>query len=556
MRKIIPLICCLSLLNLPMPQEILAQTEPVQPYRVTTQINHQPVDQAACSILLKKTDSLSQATPGNEVSLQSEAGENRLAEINARVQAINEEIAYIESDSPDSIAQATLTLEELVEDLYQSYLAADESFTQLPAEEQLALIGQEPVLLEWQAYLESLNQMVNQLVNERVTLETEAQEIKYQSELIESEAQLQESSLAQFNQCQLYAYSAHIMNVDHLMLNQENSSLSQYLVQIDQYLQQLVPLAYQKVSFEDIHQLYNRRLTQEQIALILNGKENMVVDAHALDQYSYAKELSLFDVELLASMALWQLNQHNAPQSYLESYQAILQLKEKQLAYFYDLNAPVFEKIKSDLAQYLNQHQHIDDEAVSQMQALHQRYQLKLVLYDPVSISWSPVAGAQSVYLDYYSNLNLAPLEEGEVPILEEETAEEERTSEADSASYLMPPLIEDESESQTLIVDNLDTNDNLAYLKDKLAQQKPLSSQTDSLIKPDSSNISAGLKDETADKASEDKKDKAKLPSTGEQRFYMWLTGGLMTLGLGLLAFNRYLKYRQRKNSQPVELD
>lgn len=574
MRKYIP-IHCLLLLIVQNPLQVFAQTEPLQPYIVTTQINHQPVDQEACRILLTNTSSTVENQTANEASGQEETNQLQMEEINQRFTEINQEITFIESESPDSLHQANLTLEEVVEKLYQEYTMADESFSQLSADEQVTLISHEPVVLEWQAYIESLNHRVNELVNERVTLENDYQELLYQSQQLESERTVDDSSLAQLNQCELYAYSAPVMNPDQILINQETGSLSQYLVKIDQYLQKLVPLAYQKVSFEDIYHLYNRQLTEEQIALILNGKENMVVDSQALDYYSYAKELSLFDVELMAAMAADQLNRQSNPNDYQASYESLLSLKEKQLNYFYDLNTAAFEKIKSDLAAYLNHHYHVDDDAVHQMQSLHQRYQMKLVLYDPVSISWSPVAGAQSAYIENFIDLDLAPIDSNNTDNEREESSEEEHLEDnlevssieeitdellvPESNSYLMPPVIEDESIINSHSEETLESVDNLAYLKEKLAQKNPGGTQlnTDDLTQPSESNLRVDLKDETKNADKEDTgKDKAKLPSTGEQRFYMWLALGLMFIGLALLAFNRYLKYRQRQQAEPVELD
>src|SRR5699024_11380971 len=81
------------------------------------------------------------------------------------------------------------------------------------------------------------------------------------------------------------------------------TSLNDYLVQIDTYLEKIVAKAYRKVAFEDIYRLYSEQLDQQALENALADKPNIVLDNLAYETYSYAKELSLIDIETLAQYA-------------------------------------------------------------------------------------------------------------------------------------------------------------------------------------------------------------------------------------------------------------
>ncbi|MBG9985357.1 hypothetical protein HZY91_00445 [Facklamia sp. DSM 111018] len=549
------LIIVLLLSSIPCDRILASESDIVrEPYILTRQINNQPVDLGACQILLRE-DSNSGAS-NEDVDLaaareQLTANQTRMAAINERYQVINDEIAQLETGESNSLEEAEKALEAVIETVYQDYLVNETDFASLNAEEQLALVSQNLDIVEWQNYIDSLIEIINSYISEKADLELEYEQLAYDNDNLSQTLDASKVSEAQLNQCQLYPYSSKIIPKDQLMINQQSSTLSEYLLEIDHYLQELIPLAYRKVTFDDIYNLFNRQITREEIADLLQGKEQVVIDEEAFQIYQYAKELSLFDIEIVATMALDDYYRNSSIEVYKTSYNNMLNLKEGQLAYFYQLNVETLDYMKEQLAEYLNSHALFSDEVIREMQAFHQRYQLKLVLYDDQSQTWMPYLGGQSGYLDDFSSRELLHTPRNNDST--EETTNEGRIE--------LDEHIINEDESNKIQDSSLSStpehygDDHLAYLKDKLDNKSKINKHTNGkdIAKP----LKKEKKYQKEDEVDKPKgKSKLSLPTTGEQRFYLLLSGIFLLAGLILLAINRYIKYRKIKELQANEED
>ena len=503
----------------------------------------QLVSREACQILLKGEGQLKETDPSaNQAQNQYDKNQVRMTAINERYQVINQEIAQLESGSVNSLAEAKAAISEIVDTLYEEYSLVDKQFDQLDSDQQWAILSQDERLSEWLTYQSKIEGLIQDYVLERNELEGEYRTLSYDNETLAASLDQDQSAQAQLNQCQLYPYSVKRMAPEHLMLNPSSASLSDYLLDVDQYLGQLVPKAYSKLSYQAIFDIYNKKTSLEEIKQFLADKSLKKLDEDAFAAYQYARELSLFDIQVIAALALQDYYQTNNKQVYHASYSNLLNLKERQLAYFYSLNEEVFEKLKQGLANYLNQKGFTNEQTIQQIRNLHQRYQIKLVLFDPNQGQWKANPAKESGYFTEFANQTL-----WQTPQVDSK-GNPIQTSTNPSAD--LPLLTSDKSlEPSTPSVNK----DKLAHLKDKLDRASEGSSQakSQSLAKPPSLNLKKKEADATTQEAKKPKSLEDSLPSTGEQRFYFYLSLIVLLLGIAVLIYNRYLK---RKNKPPLD--
>lgn len=529
---------------------VMASSAP-EPYQVTMNLIQEPVSQEACILLLTTGNTEAET---NTVSDQILSNEDRMTALQERYQVINEEIARLESGNENSIATAQANLDQVIEEVYQTYTRDQADFASLSAEEQLALVSQDSQVIEWQSYIDSLNSILQEYIVERSQIEQEYQTLSYDNDNLSETVDRQSQSQAQVNQCQLYPYSAKVLPLDQLMMNHQATSLSEYLLSVDRYLQILVPTAYRKVRFEDIYQIFDKALSMDQIKSLLQGKESIQLDQTAFDHYQYAKELSLFDIELLAGQAQLSYYQTGKETLYHEAYKNLINLKEAQFNYFYSLNATAFQELKVGLADYLNRNLFTDDASVEAVKSIHDRYQLKLVVFDDQNQTWTIVEGNQSFFSQTYmeKSFKLSEVAEGasdsslsDIGALYPGDRREDQAGEStpNTSEFLLSQW--DESRNQTPMTD--ESHDKLDYLKDKLAKNKTSSdhSSPGKLAKPTGKEAKKNNTEvPKASKASP----KAGLPSTGEQNRYFWYSLILFLIGLSLIIYNRYKKYKKAK--------
>ncbi|MBK0348796.1 LPXTG cell wall anchor domain-containing protein [Aerococcaceae bacterium zg-ZJ1578] len=511
-----------SLVSLVIVAPIVQAVPVVEPYILTTSINMQPVEKHDCLILLQNQVS---EVEKEEIIPQATQLKERLTELEANYQALNQQIHEIQSEGDESIDAAMNEIEKVIEQLYQQYLTSDEQFNQLDETQQLALIEQDEVYVEWQKYLKQLTDKQNELIANREQIETEYQQIVYQLEEETTQSEQVHANSEQLNQCLMYPYSVPQFAMESLFLNAEEPSLNAYLAQLDLYLQKLVPYAYRKLEFERIHQAFQRCLSAEALEQALYGKQHIVIDPLALQQYSYAKELSSFDVDIVANLAQRSYLNDKDSIKYLESYHELLNLKEMQFQYFYAINEAVWEQVKQQLVDYLNAGHHTSEAAINAIKQLHQRYQIKLGLYNENQGVWIVSNPAETGYIEEFFGKELAEVE----PVIEETTPEEITTSQA---------------------VDTTTSGDKLVYLKEKLAQQ---TKQPNSKSLPKPSGKVGNKKENTSINLPSKN---VKLPTTGEQQQAMSFALIILVIGAVLLLINRIKKRKVKEDIEKIELD
>lgn len=512
MRKIILLISLMSLF----PKSVLAN-EISEPYILTSAINAIPVTKEDCISLIQ-----------NQYNQQEEPNQlndyqNRANELEAEYQSVNELIDRLQSDADYSIEQATNGLNTVIEEVYQYYSENDANFLSLDENAQLLLIQEDETVIAWQQYLDQIVTEQNEAIAKRDAIESEYQQLLYQ---IENETPLLEQSndfSEQLNQCLLYPYSVEKLSSESYMLNQ-NAVFSEYLVQVDQILQKLVPYAYRKVSFEDIYQLYNKRLDEIALREALYGKENIVIDEWAMQQYSYERELNVFDIEIVSNLAQKTFLNNQNDTMYKESYLSMLKLKESQFHYFVALNISVWERLKQEIADYLNRYQLIDESSIKAVQQLHNKNQVKLVIYDTTNQLWRPVSNELSGYLEEFQ---LREFQISELPI--EETTLEITT------------------------IEQTTTKNNLDFLKEKLSNQSTTQVTKE---KPNLSLPNAKKKTTSDDSNKKGISSSIKLPSTGEQRQLMTIALILLLIGVILLWVSQKKKRKHQEFLDEIDLE
>lgn len=542
------------------PLTITAQSDVVAPFIVTQSINQEVIDRDQCYALIRShTTAADTSSEESQVILADiDLLQANMEATNLNYQMLNEEISLLEYGEVDSLIFANQQLESVVELLYFDYVENDPEFQLLTEEEQLQQISQHEVVLEWQTYTSQLQQLINEKVVARDEQETIYYQLVYelenQSRLLEEEKWNQ----SQLNQCLLYPYSTAYQAVDSLLLNSQVENLDNYLLEVDSFLQKIVPNAFRKIAYYDVYRFFTLPTNDEtQTIEMLNNKEATLVDETGLEKYSYAKELNLYDLEVLGNYAKSAYLKQPNIDSLTERYIEALNLKEAQFTYFYSINREVFTELASQLANYLNAHQLTDSSSLEKIQTLHNRYQIKLIFLDEASMTWSSNDTGSSGYYSLYRPLSLTqaqavdsktgnPIESGEVPV-SDASSELSLEQPSDSKSSLPFDLsMPDETISTPINSDGLD------YLKDKLTDGQYTFSNVkpSDLPKPSDLSKSSSLAKPKATSS------KLTLPNTGETAIWTLVGSALLILGLILLLVNQIIKRKRREKLEKIKLD
>lgn len=514
----------------------------VDPYVVTQAINYDVIDPDVCVTLIRSQSDFVDTTSEFSVGLSAtiEQTQVEIEQLNIDYQTINNQIAALESGEDQSLEAAKWQLEQVVETLYHDYLETDESFVLLTQEEQLTIIAQHESVIEWQDYMIEIQQLINELIVERDAVETTYYQRTYDLENVVTQLEAEKSNQAQLNQCLLYPYSMNYLAVDQIMLNQQTVSLNDYLVELDYYLQRLVPSAYRKLSFYDIYRMFSYVSDDATITTDFSNKQPVHFDEAGLAQYTYAKELSLYDIEIVANNAKAKHLADEDLAALTIDYQNTLDLKAHQFSFFYQINSESFEWVKSQLADYLNQISAYDDVSIELVQTIHNRYQIKLVYFDEVNQYWGPSEGGTT---GYYASYYEAPLLES----LKVDRNSGNLVTEADSAFNETP--LADEIDSESSFATRPGNENHLDDLKDKLSESPSSNTKPKSLAKPQ--ELSSKPKEKTPAKSSQ-----LKLPDTGEQQLYLYIGLGFLIIGLSLLFVNQRIRRKKRQKLEDIELD
>lgn len=542
--------------------QVNAQTNIVDPFIVTQSINQEVIDKDQCYSLIR-THATAEDTSSDESQLilaDIDLLQENMEATNLFYQSLNEEISILESADVDSLLYANQQLEQVIELIYFDLFENDPEFQSLSEEEQLQLISQHEIVIEWQTYINQLQQLINEKVVARDEQETLyyqlAYELENQSRLLEEEKWTQ----SQLNQCLLYPYSTTFLSVERLLLNAQNSQLDSFLLELDSYLQKLVPNAFRKIAYYDIYRFFTLPSNDEtQTIELLNNKEATTVDESGLDKYSYAKELNLYDLEVLGNYAKSAYLKYANIDALTDRYLEALNLKEAQFNYFYSINFEVFTELSTQLANYLNAHQFIDSNSLEKIQTLHNRYQIKLVFYDDVTQTWNVNSTDTSGYYSLYQDLSLSnvqevdsktgnPIESGaESSSATHDSSQDPTNNSSDNhSSWSFDISLPDETNSPP------NNNNGLDYLKDKLTNGQSSNVKSPDLPKPNElskqSNNSHSKPSSSSSKLS--------LPNTGDTTRWTLIGSVLLIIGLVLLLINQIIKRKRREKLEEIELD
>lgn len=524
----------LSLFNLSSVR-ILAQEAP-DPYIVSQSIPNEIIPMEECiAILTNPLNSDGDETASDSMAIIHET-EQLLQSLQEQFNQLNAEISQLESGEFESLDWANNQLLVVIEQLFEEYQQTNEDFIYLSEEEQIATISNHNIVIEWQAYMQEITAIINQKIADRDHVELEYSQVNHKyNELLKAEEDQKEIKKL-YNQCQLYAYSAEYHSPDQILLNKE-SNVSDYLIQLETYLDQIIPKAYRKVNYDDIYQQFNKVLTdQDEMS---SNKNRIVVDSLAMQHYAYAKEINLTDIESLSHQALLDYKENQNITDYGDCYRELIQLKENQWSYIYQINQEAFDKIKDELSSFLNQNQYITDTDIQLLSQFQHKYQVKLVFFDDIKQEWILNSTGTSGYYDQY--------------YYEEFTIEEAETSE----ELINPTEIDDwvddvdelgETSQNRYPVDS--SNDTLSSLKEQLSNSRN-DTQVKDLTVPSSSTSKVNKPPKTINKSKN-----IELPSTGEKRP---LTIGailLLLFGLVLILTSSYSKRKKKEKSLNIHLD
>ena len=564
MTTIKRILAVLTVATVGAPYSVKAQTAP---YVLTQSVNNIPVERQACTALITE---LSETTSTDDSTFNDK--QSQLDELQQQYEQLNQSIQQLEKE----IATLKPQLAQQIEQVYQQLLTQDPAFAQLEESDQLSQIQSQSEVQNLNQQLQDLNDQMAYQIKERESLAQQYQTLNY--ELTQHNEELEQTSeqKAQLNQCLLYPYSVSHRTIDLTVLNQQ-LSLDDYLAQVDQIMQQIVPVAYRKVHYQDIatlFQLGGRDL--DQLTAELAGKEVIELAQEGEYYYGYARELNLYDIEILANQALKVYLETQDKTSLTQAFQRVLAIRQAQFEYFVSLNPSQFEHLKAMLGNYLNQSAY-SDEMQMKLDQLHERYQLQLVHYDQAQGQWQSIANDDNGFHDQYTVYDLfqaevankQEAENGQEPAEQAEQipATEVTTPSKKRRHPFAPNLSEKEvnQKNKESIATTTDKQAKLDRLKDKLLKAEPQATKKHQLTpqtkkgtnpthKPTDNQSETEAKESPSSKKS--KGDSAKLPSTGEQQTALWWALGCLLLAAGLTGWNLYQRAKQKAKLKKIKLD
>ncbi|XJS11671.1 hypothetical protein ACF3NG_05580 [Aerococcaceae bacterium WGS1372] len=531
----------LSLITLPL--NVAYAQEAPEPYIVSQSIPTETISMEECVIILKNPINDDLVEPSLDSSTVIEETKALLQNLQEKFNNLNVEISQLESGEIESLDWANEQLKLVIEDLYEEYLHFDDEFIYLSDEEQTNLIANHDLVNEWRVYMQEIQAIINQKIADRNQVELEYSQVSYTyNELLKEEEDVKELKKL-YNQCQLYAYSSEYLSSDQILLNHE-SNLNDYIIQMSDYLDKIIAIPYRKVSFEDIYQQFTKQLTSD-IELISN-KNKIVLDSIALEIYSYAKEINLSDIESLTQQARISYEEDEDLTKYGDRYRELIELKENQWNYIYQINFEAFDKLKNDLTNFLNTGDYTNDNDIQLISDLQSKYQVKLVFFDENNHQWITNSTGTSGYYDqyYYKEFSF----DSEINVLDSEIIEN-LPDELETQSLFDEKANLDETNNDIDVTESM--NDKLSSLKEQLSNSRN-NTQVKDLSVPKSSSDSKMNKPPK----STNKSKNIELPSTGEKHP---LTVGailLLIFGLLLILTSSYSKRKKKEKSLKIHLD
>lgn len=528
----------------PLTRSVQAQgLEVPEPYIAANTIPSVAIDKEGCLVLLRESQP-EEATDTIKENLATIEAEINKVKID--YDAVNAEIVRLESGATESLTWAQSELEGVIDVVYQSYSESEE-FTALTEDEQMEWILTDATVISWLDYISELERVIQAKISERTQLENYYLNLNYDLETLKSQENQWRDRKEEYNQCLLYPYSVASISPDSVMLNNQ-LELNDYLVQIDQLLKSLIPRTYANVQFQDIYQRFNRPIPAEELEMSYVTKTPIILDPYAFDIYSYAKELNLKDIQTIVEFAQYERNQTGDEGGYGSLYAEVLKLKENQWEYIYSINSDVFELIKTSLAEYLNNNGYVGETDVEFIRGLHQRNQVKLVLYNEGTGSWSTNNGVQTGYYEDYLMKEITTAIPDQTT---SETSEEEITTVLHTIGD--PNVVDGEDGTEGDSDDN--NSDNSDSIKDKLinplepdgGKRLPVPTPVNDLDKAPEEVVTQDAPKESG---------QLKLPSTGETMGLTIVALVLLIIGIILLAYNYWRRVQYRREIDEIELD
>ncbi|WP_028125722.1 hypothetical protein [Eremococcus coleocola] len=508
-----------------------------KPYRLIQHVQEKAIDKDYClNFFNQKRENVYQ---DNQASSEIETLETEITNLANQHNEITLAIEDLEQNPDYSRQAAQAGLDHTLETVYDELSQEQTGFLELDASSQEKYLVQDSRVQEWQTYLSEVQAEIDYLVHQQKLIEDDYNQALYRLEELESQSSYINQEQSENNACELYAYSVPFKLDEQIIFDTNNGSLEDILVNLDQIMQALVPKAYSKVSFQQIYEIFNLFMSQEELDKILKGKELIRLDQNAYHEYSYARELSLSDIENLAHFAQRYYLDDQDDHRYNQAYHEIIQLKEDQFHYFFQINREVFIKIQEILLKYLNANNLDQEKSLQAIQTFQSKYQIKLVFYDDQTSHWVANDFKSTGFYDEYINR-----------VIEGKVITNEQSSSADhSSTQENPQEINDDKSSNKRSV----RNQQLQAIKDKLSSHEA--------NKPSKAKTLAGSNNNKAKKSpkKEDKsasKSSLKLPDTGESRAAYLIAITFVVIGVIILIPDLIQRYRHKKNIEHLHLD
>ena len=516
--------------------------EASEPYRLDQGIQNELPSKEACLIQLQGTDSETDDRKLEQIN-QLEAEINELGQ---DFNLLNEEIAALENNSENSISLAEYELNQAIELAYQNLVNNDPEFINLSPEDQEMAVNQDPSVQEWSNYYQDLLVQMDQLVLERDDLESQYNVKLYELQEVKSNDSYQDDNQAENSQCSLFPYTTEALDSSQILINPNIDSLSKYILQLDTIMNHLVPKAYAKLKFQQIHHVFNKFLHQDDLNLILSNKTKVVLDDQALNIYSYAQELNLADIETLAQYAQVDYLSTKNFNNYMEEYRKVINLKEAQFQYFYQINSESFQIIQESFLQYLNQNLLTDETSVREVQKFQNKFQVKLVFFDEINKLWTANPFNHSGnYDEFYNKDIVAEIEESSETSKEATDLTKENQSNEGSNQFSQD-LDKVSPKGDQTSLDQIKANLGSRRAREKTKTNKaPVSSR----------NQTKSNKKSPKDTNHNESKN-LNLPDTGERNIVTRIALILSILGLSLFMLQLRSRRKEKKKQESIDLD
>ena len=541
-------------------------------YVLSQSVNKIPVEASTCVSLIRQ---MTQADANDTSSSQDLASQMRdqeasLASLEEQAKQVQAELASLD----DKIKSLQDQLDQALDSAYQDLVKENPELAQASEDQQAATLANQPQVASLQEAISSAQAEKQENQAKLDQIKSDIANLDYDHHHKEDQLEQSKSNKTALNACLLYPYSSHYLSADSLSLNPASETLADYLVEVNQVLKQIVPLAYQKLKYQEIETLFSPETSNmDEVNKLLEGKQDLQLSPEGETYYQYAQELSLFDVEILANLALRHYYQSGDKATLQAKFDQVYQLKIGQYRYLTSINKEVFQALKQGLADYLNDH-HYGPEAQGKLQALVDRYQLHLVNYNETNQKWQVVEEEEESFLtipDLMSEnpeTNSSNSELGDSNYLNSTRdwtpSDHDRQARDSSSQGHQETSSSSQNQSESSSESATDNNpETLKRLKERLNKRQAKNSNHQSKSKHQSPSgqskkeAKAKANSDQANESSQEKgKGSVKLPDTGEQAFYMTVALALCGLAAIIVTIYLYRRYREGKKLKDIHFD